>query len=100
MPQTGKEGVLERLARRLRESAGAGFCAVAIEGERQVTAEGRTLPLPRPFMVVATENPIEFAGTYHLPEAQLDRFLMRISIGIENIEDLIEDFRQALKELE
>ena len=49
--------------------------------ERQVTAEGRTLPVPEPFMVIATENPIEFAGTYHLPEAQLDRFLMRISMG-------------------
>ncbi|MBQ9458752.1 MAG: MoxR family ATPase [Oscillospiraceae bacterium] len=52
-----------------------------VMAERQVTAEGRTLPLPQPFMVIATENPIEFAGTYHLPEAQLDRFLMRISMG-------------------
>ena len=52
-----------------------------VMAERQVTAEGRTLPVPRPFMVIATENPIEFAGTYHLPEAQLDRFLMRISMG-------------------
>lgn len=52
-----------------------------VMAERQVTAEGRTLPMPRPFMVIATENPIEFAGTYHLPEAQLDRFLMRISMG-------------------
>ena len=52
-----------------------------VMAERQVTAEGRTLPLPRPFMVIATENPIEFAGTYRLPEAQLDRFLMRISMG-------------------
>jgi MoxR-like ATPase len=49
--------------------------------ERQVTAEGRTIPLPRPFMVIATENPIEFAGTYRLPEAQLDRFMLRISMG-------------------
>ena len=49
--------------------------------ERQITLEGRTLPLPEPFMVIATENPIEFVGTYHLPEAQLDRFLMRISMG-------------------
>ncbi|MCR5663358.1 MAG: MoxR family ATPase [Oscillospiraceae bacterium] len=52
-----------------------------VMAERQVTAEGRTIPVPRPFMVIATENPIEFAGTYHLPEAQLDRFLMRISMG-------------------
>lgn len=49
--------------------------------ERQITAEGKTLPLPEPFMVIATENPIEFTGTYELPEAQLDRFLMRISMG-------------------
>ena len=49
--------------------------------ERQITLEGRTVPLPEPFMVIATENPIEFVGTYHLPEAQLDRFLMRISMG-------------------
>lgn len=49
--------------------------------ERQVTAEGRTMPVPAPFMVIATENPIEFTGTYDLPEAQLDRFLMRISMG-------------------
>lgn len=57
--------------------------------ERQVTAEGRTLPVPDPFMVIATENPIEFAGTYNLPEAQLDRFLMRISMGYpERAEEL------------
>lgn len=58
-----------------------------VMAERQVTAEGRTIPLPRPFMVIATENPIEFAGTYHLPEAQLDRFLMRISMGYPAEED-------------
>ncbi len=49
--------------------------------ERQVTAEGRTIAIQAPFMVIATENPIDFIGTYNLPEAQLDRFLMRISIG-------------------
>ncbi len=49
--------------------------------ERQVSVGGQTYPLPRPFFVVATENPIEFEGTYPLPESQLDRFLMRISIG-------------------
>ncbi len=58
-----------------------------VMAERQVTAEGRTLPLPQPFMVIATENPIEFAGTYHLPEAQLDRFLMRISMGYPSEDD-------------
>jgi MoxR-like ATPase len=49
--------------------------------ERQVTIDGTTYPVPRPFMVVATQNPIEFEGTYRLPEAQLDRFLMRLSLG-------------------
>ena len=49
--------------------------------ENQATIEGERRPLPQPFMVVATENPIEFHGTYPLPEAQLDRFLIRLSIG-------------------
>ena len=49
--------------------------------ERQVTSDGTTRPLPRPFFVVATENPIEFEGAYPLAESQLDRFLMRLSIG-------------------
>ncbi|HPE35691.1 MAG TPA: MoxR family ATPase, partial [Spirochaetales bacterium] len=47
----------------------------------QATLEGSTLPLPRPFMVVATQNPIEYEGTFPLPEAQLDRFMVRLSIG-------------------
>jgi MoxR-like ATPase len=49
--------------------------------ERQVTLEGETRPLAPPFLVFATQNPIEFEGTYPLPEAQLDRFLVRISLG-------------------
>ena len=49
--------------------------------ERQVTIEGKTLPLPRPFMVLATQNPIEQEGVYRLPEAQLDRFLFRVEVG-------------------
>jgi MoxR-like ATPase len=49
--------------------------------ERQVSAEGRTYRLPHPFMVVATQNPVEQEGTYRLPESQLDRFLMRLSLG-------------------
>ena len=49
--------------------------------ERQVTLEGSTIPLPRPFMVLATQNPIDSEGTYPLPEAQRDRFLFRIDIG-------------------
>jgi MoxR-like ATPase len=48
--------------------------------ERQVTIDGQPWPLPDPFMVLATQNPIEFEGTYPLPEAQLDRFLMKIKI--------------------
>ncbi len=49
--------------------------------EQQVTVEGRTLPLPEPFMVIATQNPAEHHGAYPLPESQLDRFLMRLRIG-------------------
>ncbi|MDP9303399.1 MAG: MoxR family ATPase [Actinomycetota bacterium] len=49
--------------------------------ERQVTIEGRTNSLERPFLVIATQNPIEYEGTYPLPEAQLDRFILRIGIG-------------------
>ena len=49
--------------------------------ERQVSADGQTHPLPRPFMVIATQNPVEFEGTYPLPESQLDRFLLRIPLG-------------------
>lgn len=49
--------------------------------EKQVTVDGVTYQLPRPFMVIATQNPIDYLGTYNLPEAQLDRFMMKISIG-------------------
>lgn len=49
--------------------------------EQQVTVDGVTRPLPRPFLVLATQNPIEYEGTFPLPEAQLDRFLMRLSVG-------------------
>jgi MoxR-like ATPase len=55
--------------------------------ERQVTAEGETRPLPRPFLVMATQNPIELEGTFPLPEAQLDRFLMKIQIGYPSEKD-------------
>ena len=50
-------------------------------GEGQITVDGITYPLERPFLVLATQNPIEFEGTFPLPEAQLDRFLMRLSLG-------------------
>src|SRR5437899_822381 len=49
--------------------------------EEQVSVENQTFPLERPFMVIATQNPFEFEGTYYLPENQLDRFLLRVSIG-------------------
>jgi MoxR-like ATPase len=49
--------------------------------ERQVTADGTTYPVPRPFLVLATQNPVDMEGTYSLPEAQLDRFLMKLPIG-------------------
>jgi MoxR-like ATPase len=55
--------------------------------ERQVTVDGRTHPLAAPFLVLATQNPIEFEGTFPLPEAQLDRFLMRLSLGYPAPED-------------
>ena len=50
-------------------------------GEGQVSMDGVTRPLPQPFIVLATDNPIEYEGTYELPEAQLDRFLMRLRLG-------------------
>src|SRR6188474_2795733 len=53
--------------------------------EYQVTLEGQTLPLPKPFMVLATQNPVETEGTYPLPEAQLDRFLFKIEIGYPSL---------------
>jgi MoxR-like ATPase len=55
--------------------------------EKQITVDGVTYPLPRPFMVIATQNPIDYLGTYNLPEAQLDRFMMKISIGYPQASD-------------
>jgi len=55
--------------------------------EYQVTLEGQTLPLPKPFMVLATQNPVETEGTYPLPEAQLDRFLFKVEIGYPSTAD-------------
>jgi MoxR-like ATPase len=53
----------------------------------QVTIDGHTHPLPRPFMVIATQNPFEYEGTYPLPESQLDRFLLRIAVGYPDRDD-------------
>jgi MoxR-like ATPase len=58
--------------------------------EGQVSADGQTHPLPRPFLVIATQNPLEFEGTYPLPESQLDRFLLRISVGYPDRADELE----------
>jgi MoxR-like ATPase len=55
--------------------------------EKQITVDGKTYEIPKPFMVIATQNPIDYLGTYHLPEAQLDRFLMKLSIGYPSISD-------------
>ncbi len=49
--------------------------------ERQITVDGQTYPMPRPFLVLATQNPIEYEGTFPLPEAQVDRFMMRVHLG-------------------
>ena len=72
--------------------------------ERQVTLEGRTMPLPSPFFVIATQNPTDQVGTYPLPESQLDRFLMRLSLGYPDRaaeRELLEgrDRRQLLADL-
>src|SRR5438105_9089144 len=64
--------------------------------ERQVTTEGETRPLPAPFVVLATQNPIEYEGTYPLPEAQLDRFLMRVGVGYPSREHEIEMLARRL----
>ena len=58
--------------------------------ERQVTVEGERFPLGRPFLVIATQNPIELEGTYPLPEAQLDRFLMRLAVGYPDRDEEVE----------
>ena len=55
--------------------------------EEQVSSDGETRPLPQPFVVLATDNPIEYEGTYALPEAQLDRFLLRVSLGYLSLDD-------------
>ncbi|MGI6741701.1 MAG: AAA family ATPase [Brevefilum sp.] len=62
--------------------------------ERQITVDGTTYPLPVPFMVLATQNPIEYEGTFPLPEAQLDRFLMRIDLGYTSLSNEIKILQQ------
>ncbi|MEO7070625.1 MAG: MoxR family ATPase, partial [Nostocoides sp.] len=62
--------------------------------ERQVSVDGRSRPLPRPFMVAATQNPVEYEGTYPLPEAQLDRFLLKVVLPLPPREDEIAVLRR------
>ena len=64
-----------------------------VMAERTVTVDGTSHKVPRPFLVVATQNPVEMDGTYPLPEAQLDRFMMRVSIGYPSAESEIEILR-------
>jgi MoxR-like ATPase len=65
--------------------------------ERQVTVDGVTRPLTPPFIVIATQNPIEYEGTYPLPEAQLDRFLLRIGVGYPSLEQEAEILRRRVE---
>jgi len=64
--------------------------------ERQVTVEGVKYPLPRPFLIIATQNPIEFEGTYYLPEAEVDRFLIRVAMGYPGRETELEMLSKKL----
>ncbi len=73
--------------------------------EHQVTIDGTTHPLPDPFMVLATQNPIEYEGTFPLPEAQLDRFLLRVSLGYPTLWDEVDimnrqQFHHPVEDLE
>jgi MoxR-like ATPase len=71
--------------------------------ERQVSAEGQTRPLPDPFVVLATQNPIELEGTFSLPEAQLDRFLVRVRLGYpaeDGEREIARRYREAAEPLE
>jgi MoxR-like ATPase len=73
--------------------------------ERQITVDGVTRPLPRPFLVFATQNPIEYEGTFPLPEAQVDRFMLRLRLGYPALDDEIQmlerqQFRHPLADLD
>lgn len=65
--------------------------------ERKVTVDGETRELPRPFLLLATQNPLEYEGTYRLPEAQLDRFLMRLTLGYPKPEQELEMLERMLE---
>lgn len=78
-----------------RASPKAQSSLLEIMEEHQISLDSVTMPLPEPFMVMATENPVETYGTYHLPEAQMDRFLMRISMGYPSYEDEFDIVRHS-----
>ena len=59
-------------------------------GERQVTSDGTSRPIPEPFFVLATQNPLEMEGTFPLPEAQLDRFMFKVLVPYPSLEELTE----------
>ena len=66
--------------------------------EKSVTVDGKTIPLQRPFFVMATQNPIEYEGTYPLPEAQLDRFILKLTMGYPSLKDELEMLERTSKE--
>jgi len=68
--------------------------------ERQITMDGTTYKLEEPFMVLATQNPIEYEGTFPLPEAQLDRFMIKIKIGYPNEESELSIFKKVKEKIE
>ncbi len=78
-----------------RASPKAQSSLLEIMEEHQISLDAVTMPLPKPFMVMATENPVETYGTYHLPEAQMDRFLMRISMGYPTYEEEVDIVRRS-----
>ena len=97
--------MVDRQTGELRYKAGAAMCnflladeinraspkaqssLLEVMEEHQISLDGKTMALPSPFMVLATQNPVETYGTYHLPEAQMDRFLMKISMGYPSPEE-------------
>lgn len=68
--------------------------------ERQVTLEGETQPLPEPFLVLATQNPIEYEGTFPLPEAQLDRFMVKLTVGYPSVEEETDILRRRRERMQ
>lgn len=73
-----------------RASPKAQSALLEIMEEKQVSVDAKTYKLPQPFIVLATQNPVETYGTYHLPEAQMDRFIMKVSIGYPALEDEVQ----------